>query len=181
MKWFIFPRMEFGDGSPLLSAGAKRGRPKGSNSEVQALEVQLPNRRRKDTPSAVPMPVKKSRPAPGLRKAGRPKKAVAAAPSLPEAVAPSPLPNLPPSSSSTRPKVYLLGKLLHPITPLGYAKLPKIGKVIQKAFGGGGHTRLLSSALPGPRPPSTLDVEGHWLPQDLRLQLHLPHAGSTTD
>ena len=128
--------MKSGDGLPFLSA--KRGRPKGSKCEVQALEVPLPNRRRKDT-AALPMPVKKARPPPGSRKAGRPKKGAAAAPSLAEAAAqppPCPLPNLPSSSSSsTRPKVYLLGKLLHPTTPLGYAKLPKIGKVLQKAFG----------------------------------------------
>ena len=37
--------------------------------------------------------------------------------------------------SQTRRSVYLLGKLLHPSTPLGISKLPKLGSILNKVLG----------------------------------------------
>ena len=75
-----------------------------------------------------------SLPVPG-RARGRPKKTLPA-PSAPPVSRPVPAarPRSAPGSQ-TRKTLYLLGKILHRSTPLGFAKLPKLKMVLQKVLG----------------------------------------------
>ena len=127
---------------PTQTLPKKRGRPSGSKGSSVTVTLQDARmqgcidagRRRPPAQHPLPPPPSALLPVPG-RGRGRPPKNL-----LPPSPAPvgRPSPAAGPrvtKGTQARRTFYLLGKLLHPSSPLGMTKLPKLGPILQKVLG----------------------------------------------